>query len=141
MTGGIDPTDPTNHKDQSQSGPMIWFQTTFSTFLIKPWVKVAVILLFILYLAVSCYGITTLNKGLAIKKMYPPKSPMYVFYNKEEQYFQNYPYRVQVFQFTSLKSMYIIYLHAKLLYPEKINSGPNYNTIGLFQQNRAKSNQ
>jgi len=96
MTGGIDKSDPTNSKNLSENGTMVWFQTTFSNYLLKPLVQVFVIAVFLGYIAVSIYGVTTLEKGLHMKYLYPPDTPMYIFFDKEEAYFQNYPYRVQV---------------------------------------------
>jgi len=88
--------DPNNPKDRSEDGIMLFFLDQFSTFLIKTWVKVLVIVLFIAYLGVSCYGITTMEEGLQLKRIYRDDSYVYEFIEKEDEYFREYPYRVQV---------------------------------------------
>jgi hypothetical protein len=96
FTGGIDKSDPTNEKDNPDDAIMLFFRDYFAKFITKTWVKVTVILVFLAYLGVSAYGITTMEEGLRLERLYSEDSYLHQFYVNQNKYFRAYPYRVQV---------------------------------------------
>jgi len=59
-------------------------------------VKIAVLAVFIGYLAVACWGTTKIQEGLERRRMVLYDSYAVEFFDREDLYFREYPYRIQV---------------------------------------------
>nr|XP_053643838.1 patched domain-containing protein 3-like [Cherax quadricarinatus]XP_053643839.1 patched domain-containing protein 3-like [Cherax quadricarinatus] len=95
-TGGISENDPWNQKDNKDHIIMVFFRDYFARILNIPLVKAIVIIVFMLYLAVACWGCTTLNEGLERRRLSRDDSYSVLFYEREDKYFREFPYRIQV---------------------------------------------
>ncbi|KAK6620311.1 hypothetical protein RUM44_006712 [Polyplax serrata] len=94
--GGINHEDPNNPIDNKEHMIMVFFKDHVATFLNKWQVKVMVLLAFAAYLVGACYGITTLKEGLQRRKLSRADSYSVEFYDREDYYFREFPYRIQV---------------------------------------------
>lgn len=95
-SGGIDPADPDNPIDNQEHCIMGFFRTTMADFLNNSVVKALVIVVFITYLAGAGYGVTNLQEGLERRKLSKVDSYSVVFFDREDQYYREFPYRIQV---------------------------------------------
>ncbi|XP_030763532.1 patched domain-containing protein 3 isoform X2 [Sitophilus oryzae] len=95
-SGGVDPDDMDNPKDNQEHGMMVFFRDYFSVFLNNGCVKVMVILIFAVYLAGAGYGITQIEEGLERRKVAKNDSYAIEFFDREDDYYREFPYRVQV---------------------------------------------
>ncbi|XP_076684243.1 patched domain-containing protein isoform X2 [Andrena cerasifolii] len=95
-SGGVDPDDPYNPVDNPEHGCMSWFRDYLAVLLNCRPVKVVVIAIFACYLAGALYGLTTLREGLDRRKLSKNDSYSIVFYDKQDYYFREFPYRIQV---------------------------------------------
>ncbi|XP_012282501.1 patched domain-containing protein 3 [Orussus abietinus] len=95
-TGGVDPDDPDNPLDNPEHGCMIWFRDYLAKALNYWPVKILVLLIFGLYLGGALYGLTTLQEGLDRRKLSKEDSYSITFYDREDFYFREFPYRIQV---------------------------------------------
>ena len=59
-------------------------------------VKVIVVVVFACYVAGACYGITRIEEGLERRKLSRADSYSVEFYDREDFYFREFPYRIQV---------------------------------------------
>ena len=94
--GGINDEDPWNEKDNRENAIMAFFRDYFAVALNKPWVKFLVLCIFLGYLGVSGWAVSSLREGLERKRLSRYDSYSVDFYNMEDQYFREYPYRVNV---------------------------------------------
>ena len=62
----------------------------------KPFVKIIVLWTFLAYLGVSGWAVSNLREGLERKRLSRYDSYSVAFYNMEDKYFREYPYRVNV---------------------------------------------
>ncbi|KAL1462487.1 hypothetical protein WDU94_014318 [Cyamophila willieti] len=95
-SGGINPKDPDNPEDNPDNAIMVWFRDTLAWYINQWWVKVLVILIFISYLGGALYGTTQLQEGLQRTKLSKKDSYSIEFYDREDVYFREFPYRIQV---------------------------------------------
>ncbi|KAJ8679532.1 hypothetical protein QAD02_015319 [Eretmocerus hayati] len=95
-TGGVDPDDPDNPIDNPEHGCMSWFRDYLAWALNQPLIKLLIIIIFGIYLAGAFYGLTNIKEGLDRRKLSKEDSYSITFYNREDDYFREYPYRVQV---------------------------------------------
>lgn len=95
-SGGVDPDDPYNPIDNPEHGCMSWFRDYLAVALNCRPVKVIVILIFACYLAGALYGLTTLQEGLDRRKLSKNDSYSITFYDRQDYYFREFPYRIQV---------------------------------------------
>ncbi|XP_071554205.1 patched domain-containing protein 3 [Temnothorax nylanderi] len=95
-SGGIDPDDPHNPIDNPEHGCMTWFRDYLAAALNYRPVKAIIILIFICYLLGALYGLTTLKEGLERRKLSKEDSYSIAFYDREDLYFKEYSYRIQV---------------------------------------------
>lgn len=98
-TGGVDPDDPYNPVDNPEHGCMSWFRDYLAAALNCRPVKAIIILIFAVYLAGALYGLTTLEEGLDRRKLSKNDSYSIVFYDRQDYYFREFPYRIQVRRF------------------------------------------
>ena len=75
---------------------MGFFRDTLAGALNRWPVKVLVLLVFGVYLAGACYGITTMKEGLQRRKLSHATSYSIEFYDREDIYFREFPFRIQV---------------------------------------------
>lgn len=59
-------------------------------------VKALVIVVFLLYLAGAGYGVTNLKEGLERRKLSKVDSYSVEFFDREDLYYREFPYRIQV---------------------------------------------
>ena len=102
-TGGVDPDDPHNKIDNPEHGCMSWFRDYLAVALNMKPIKALVIIVFSLYLAGGFYGLTKIKEGLDRRKLSKEDSYSVQFYDREDLYFREFPYRIQV---NSLKYLY-----------------------------------
>ncbi|XP_070168172.1 patched domain-containing protein 3 [Polyergus mexicanus] len=96
LSGGIDPDDPHNPIDNPEHGCMTWFRDYLAAALNCRPVKVIIIVVFVFYLLGALYGLTTLKEGLDRHKLSKEDSYSIAFYDREDFYFREFPYRIQV---------------------------------------------
>lgn len=75
---------------------MAFFKDYVASFLNKRWVKACVILIFGAYLAGACYGLTNIKEGLERRKLSKDGSYSIEFFDREDDYYREFPYRIQV---------------------------------------------
>ncbi|XP_041977331.1 patched domain-containing protein 3 isoform X2 [Aricia agestis] len=95
-SGGIDPADPDNPIDNKEHCIMAFFKTTVADLLNNSLVKALVIVIFLCYLAGAGYGVTNLNEGLERRKLSKVDSYSVEFFDREDLYYREFPYRIQV---------------------------------------------
>ncbi|XP_069953397.1 patched domain-containing protein 3-like [Cherax quadricarinatus] len=95
-TGGLSDSDPMNSKDNKPHAFMMFFRDHVARYLNMPFIKALVILVLMTYLAVASYGFTMLREGLERRKLSRDDSYSVHFYDSEDRYFREYPYRIQV---------------------------------------------
>ena len=95
-SGGINEDDPLNEKDNRENAIMAFFRDHFAVALNKTYVKILVLWLFLGYLFVSGWAVSNLQEGLERKRLSRYDSYSVTFYNMEDKYFREYPYRVNV---------------------------------------------
>ena len=75
---------------------MVFFRDYWGAFLNMTSVKIAVLALFIGCLGVACWGTTKIQEGLERRRMVLYDSYVVEFFDREDLYFREYPYRIQV---------------------------------------------
>jgi len=75
---------------------MIFFRDYWAAFLNFPLVKALVLAVFMGYLGVACWGTTKIQEGLERRRMVLYDSYAVTFFDREDMYFREYPYRIQV---------------------------------------------
>ncbi|KAJ8914567.1 hypothetical protein NQ315_010031 [Exocentrus adspersus] len=95
-SGGVDPDDLDNPLDNQEHGFMVFFRDYFAAFLNYGCVKILVILIFGVYLLGAGYGITQIEEGLERRKVAKNDSYAIEFFDREDDYFKEFPYRIQV---------------------------------------------
>ena len=95
-SGGINHDDPWNPKDNKENGMMKFFRDTIGEWLCKPWAKALVLTVFVTYIGFACWGVMGLEEGLEKKRLSRFDSYSVEYYNTEEKYFMEYPFRINV---------------------------------------------
>ena len=95
-SGGINHDDPWNPKDNKENGMMKFFRDTIGEWLTKPWAKALVLTVFVTYIGFACWGVMGLKEGLEKKRLSRFDSYSVEYYNTEEKYFMEYPFRINV---------------------------------------------
>lgn len=95
-SGGIDIADPDNPIDNKEHCIMAFFRDTMSKYLNNGFIKALVIVVFLIYLAGAGYGVTNLNEGLERRKIAKVDSYSVEFFDREDLYYREFPYRIQV---------------------------------------------
>ncbi|KAJ8959876.1 hypothetical protein NQ318_011611 [Aromia moschata] len=95
-SGGVDPNDVDNPKDNQEHGLMVFFRDYFAVMLNNGCVKFLVILIFCVYLLGAGYGITQIEEGLERRKVAKSDSYAIEFFDREDDYYKEFPYRIQV---------------------------------------------
>lgn len=95
-SGGINKDDPFNPKDNKENGMMAFFRDVIGNWLCKPYAKAIVLICFLGYLSVAAWGVTQLKEGLEKKRLSRFDSYSVDFYDVEDKYFREYPFRINV---------------------------------------------
>jgi hypothetical protein len=95
-TGGKNSSDPDNPKDNKDHIMMLFFRDVVAVSLNKTPIKILVILMFLIYLVIGIYGCTMVKEGLDRRKLSRDDSYSVQFYDYEDRFFREYPYRIQV---------------------------------------------
>ncbi|XP_050498733.1 patched domain-containing protein 3 [Diabrotica virgifera virgifera] len=95
-SGGVNPNDMDNPQDNKEHGFMVFFRDYFGAMLNNGCVKFLVILVFAVYLLGAGYGITKIQEGLERRKVAKNDSYAIEFFDREDDYYREFPYRVQV---------------------------------------------
>lgn len=95
-TGGRDPADPDNPVDNQEHSVMVFFRDVVAEALNKPLIKLLVIFIFLIYLVIGIYGCTQVREGLDRRKLSRDDSYSVKYYDYEDRFFREYPYRIQV---------------------------------------------
>lgn len=96
ITGGINRDDPDNPLDNEEHMLMAFFRDHVAKFVNKGWVKAIIILVFAVYLAGACYGLTQIKEGLERRKLSKADSYSVKFFDLEDDFYREFPYRIQV---------------------------------------------
>lgn len=96
MSGGINHDDPDNPTDNKEHCLMAFFRDTVSSFINNPWGKAFIIVIFVVYLVGACYGVTQIKEGLERRKLSRADSYSVEFFDREDDYYREFPYRIQV---------------------------------------------
>ena len=75
---------------------MVFFRDVLAVALNKPSIKCLVLVVFCGYLAVGIWGCTMVKEGLDRRKLSRDDSYSVKFYDYEDRFFREYPYRIQV---------------------------------------------
>lgn len=95
-TGGINRDDPDNPVDNKEHLLMKFFRDTVASILNKGWVKAFIIVIFAAYLGGACFGLTKIKEGLERRKLSKADSYSVKFFDLEDDYYREFPYRIQV---------------------------------------------
>ncbi|XP_062562304.1 patched domain-containing protein 3 [Armigeres subalbatus] len=95
-TGGINRDDPDNPIDNKEHLLMKFFRDTMAGILNKGWVKALIIVVFAAYLGGACFGLTKIKEGLERRKLSKADSYSVKFFDLEDDYYREFPYRIQV---------------------------------------------
>lgn len=95
-SGGIDQADPDNPIDNKEHCIMGFFRHTMADILNNNLVKSLVIVVFLAYLAGAGYGVTNIKEGLERRKLSKVDSYSVEFFDREDLYYREFPYRIQV---------------------------------------------
>ncbi|GAB0088915.1 patched domain-containing protein 3 [Sergentomyia squamirostris] len=96
MTGGINREDPDNPLDNREHMLMAFFKTHVASLLNNKFMKAFVILVFGAYLLGACFGLTKIKEGLERRKLSKADSYSVEFFDREDDYYREFPYRIQV---------------------------------------------
>lgn len=96
ITGGVNHDDPDNPLDNKEHMLMVFFRDHVAKFVNKGWVKAMIICIFAAYLGGACYGLTQIQEGLERRKLSKSDSYSVKFFDLEDEYYREFPYRIQV---------------------------------------------
>ncbi|XP_020350162.1 patched domain-containing protein 3 [Oncorhynchus kisutch] len=83
---GAEEVQPMNH----------FFKKHYGPFLVKPWTKVCVILLYSVYLSISIYGCFQIQEGIDLRNLAADDSYVNRYYDDEKAYFYEYGPNIMV---------------------------------------------
>jgi len=95
-SGGINAEDPWNPQDNKENGAMVFFRDVLGTWLNKPTSKALVLTIFLVYLGGACYGVSQLKEGLEKRRLSRFDSYSVEYYDMEDEYFRDFPFRINV---------------------------------------------
>lgn len=95
-TGGINLNDPDNPIDNREHTGMVFFRNFVAAIVNNGFCKCLILFVFAIYLAGACYGITTIKEGLERRKLSKEDSYSVKFFDLEDEYYREFPYRMQV---------------------------------------------
>jgi len=92
---------------------MVFFRDKVAKALNYGAVKALIIVVFAAYLAGACYGITNLQEGLERRHLSKEDSYSIRFYDLEDEYYREFPYRIQVCKIFKLCILFFRFLAGK----------------------------
>ena len=95
-SGGINRKDPTNDKDNRENCIMVFFRDYFAFVLNNSYARGAILVGFFIYLSVAIWRVLQLQEGLERRRLARFDSYSVRFYDLEDTYFREYPYRISV---------------------------------------------
>lgn len=95
-TGGINPDDPDNNLDNVEHAGMVFFRDKVGGAINNNYVKVLILLVFSVYLLGAGYGLTQIQEGLERRKLSKEDSYSVKFFDLEDEFYREFPYRMQV---------------------------------------------
>ena len=75
---------------------MAFFRDVIGNWLNKRYAKAIVLTIFLMYLGVASWGVTQLKEGLEKKRLSRFDSYSVEYYEVEDKYFREYPFRINV---------------------------------------------
>ena len=75
---------------------MVFFRDVLGTWLNKPSSKAMVLTIFLLYLGGACFGVSQLKEGLEKRRLSRFDSYSVEYYDMEDKYFRDFPFRINV---------------------------------------------
>lgn len=75
---------------------MAFFRDQVASVINKSWVKALIILIFGAYIAGAGYGLTKIKEGLERRKLSKDDSYSVKFFDLEDEFYREFPYRIQV---------------------------------------------
>lgn len=96
ITGGINRDDPDNPIDNREHVLMAFFRDNVASIINNNWMKAIIIVTFIGYLCGAGYGLTQIKEGLERRKLSKADSYSVKFFDLEDEYYREFPYRIQV---------------------------------------------
>lgn len=75
---------------------MAFFRDTVASIINNNWMKAIIIVTFIGYLCGAGYGLTQIKEGLERRKLSKADSYSVKFFDLEDEYYREFPYRIQV---------------------------------------------
>ncbi|KAL7644466.1 UNVERIFIED_CONTAM: hypothetical protein RMT77_005298 [Armadillidium vulgare] len=94
--GGINKEDPQNEIDNKPHIGMVFFRDYFGKLLTKNYAKCGALILYVLYLSVSIYGIFHLTEGFDKPKTIRYDSLLFDFLSMEDSLYRHHAYNIQV---------------------------------------------
>lgn len=95
-TGGINPDDPDNPADNVEHAGMAFFRDKVGGAINNNYIKVLILLIFSIYLLGAGYGLTQIKEGLERRKLSKEDSYSVKFFDLEDEFYREFPYRMQV---------------------------------------------
>merc|ERR1719419_682968 len=95
-TGGINPADPYNPKDNRDHAGMVFMRDKLGYALSLKWVKSIVLIIFTTYIVVAIWGITNVNEGLEKRNTVNFDSYSIKFYDMDDKYYKDFRYPINV---------------------------------------------
>lgn len=95
-TGGVNPNDPDNPLDNREHSGMAFFKNTVASIVNNKYMKGVILLTFAAYLVGAIYGITQIKEGLERRKLSKEDSYSVKFFDLEDEFYREFPYRMQV---------------------------------------------
>ena len=77
---------------------MAFFRDVIGNWLNKRYAKAIVLTIFLIYLGIASWGVTQLKEGLEKKRLSRFDSYSVEYYEVEDKYFREYPFRINVSQ-------------------------------------------
>lgn len=96
VSGGINHDDPDNPIDNPENCLMAFFRDYVAGFVNNPWSKALILLVFVGYWAGAGYGLTQITEGLERRKLAKEDSYSVKFFDLEDEFYREFPYRIQV---------------------------------------------
>ncbi|KAL7644515.1 UNVERIFIED_CONTAM: hypothetical protein RMT77_005347 [Armadillidium vulgare] len=95
-SGGVNAQDPWNEKDNKPHLIMIFFRDYLGKLLTKSYSKFCILMVFMVYLMLSIYGILFISEGYDKPSTVRYDSYLYDYIEMEETLFRHHPYNIQV---------------------------------------------
>lgn len=95
-TGGINRDDPDNPLDNKEHVLMAFFKNQLSAVINNKFWKAVILLAFAVYLLGAGYGLTQMEEGLERRKLSKEDSYSVRFFDLEDEFYREFPYRMQV---------------------------------------------